>query len=558
MKRKQNLPPSVLSKRSKSKPAKNTEKICIPGQTSKIEQKTKILPTRKPLGNVSINQKPILNNKNQNQKVIGIQKQQQIKEKVINIKAVEGQIERLQKVILQKQQQLNTIDQEIFSLDGQLALKFQETNEYQIKLENSVKQHQVEMSNLSEKLEHELKIREKEKERESMCLEDRQEIVSKCNNLRDQIINTEKKVNDNNEKIINLRKSILEISELKKAKSEHISALKCEFEGLNSELNEHLDRENKQFNEDIQLEFMIHRMKGKLYTFLIYENLSVGTEDKLNSYKIKCDGIEMKIPEKENSWSQYKFDGVISEKLSLKENFTYSNYLYSFTELMLKDIIINPFQIYTEIPKQEKIDEILFWVLSNKAKYKQIKSYLEYILKNCDKIFDNKSAIKNTNISITLYGTVPKIIAENSGVFGNETTLIKNTFKIIKDILKTDQNAFIKIIIRHNENQELKLVFAFSNIIKPENIDDLKKYVKEANLHKTGKKSLIKDSENFQQILNNVKLGYLLVLSNNLSDDLKFYELIETAHFIEENIPCIRTEINMPINNSLINTQKLF
>eukprot|EP01022_Parablepharisma_sp_SALTPOND_P014215 TRINITY_DN1915_c0_g1_i1.p3 TRINITY_DN1915_c0_g1~~TRINITY_DN1915_c0_g1_i1.p3 ORF type:complete len:511 (+),score=66.96 TRINITY_DN1915_c0_g1_i1:3213-4745(+) len=468
-----------------------------------------------------------------------------MKTKVVNIKCVEAQIERVQKLVQTKQQQCDSLEEQLSNLDKQLAQRFIEDTEWSKKIHDSAEHYTEEIEVLAKMLKAQLEIREKQKERENMLAEDRSEVVRECNVLTSLINDTAKRIEAKKSGIIEIRKGLFECVVVQKAKMEEKAMLQKEHDELSWKLKQQLEREARVFEEDLNLEYAIHKMKGKLYSIFILEQ---GPEKS----RLTCDSIELKVPGKESCWTQIKFDCVVSAQLDLREDFSYPSYLYSYTLLTLRDNIDKCTEQVVDTKAQK---EVLYLVLGMNNKFGKVKAYISHLLEKLKEVFEPAPSVEDPTISVSIIapGTSPKVVAANSFISGE--TIIKDSMKLIHSLINNG-NAFMKIIIRSGD-KELKLVFAFANTKDSAGIEEIKLCAREAAQNKSAKRSLIKDCENMQHLLCNVRTGYLLVVCDQFINE-GLYELLQAAHFIEEHVPCMRSEVSIPTSSNSIKPLQSF
>ena len=385
-----------------------------------------------------------------------------------------------------------------------------------------------------------LQVKQKEKERESISFEERNGLLLECKGIKEGISAVNSRMEEKKKSIVDIRRGLLENEIVKKTKMEEKESLEKEYNSILQKLNAQLERENKLFEEDISLEYTIHKMKGRLYSILVVvPSIEEPQKTAATSYKLTCDSIDVKPLGDEPSLGPIKFDCVVSSQLDLRESFSYPEYMYSFTNLTLKDSIDS--EEDAKVPK-----EILYVVLATNNKLSKVSEYLEHVMKKIPDIFPPtaiQDAITSVSITIYAYNSSPKSMTSTS----LSGPIINDSMKLVTTFIKSG-NVIMKVLFKSGD-KALRLVFAFINTMSTAGIDEAKSFAREAAQSRSSKRSLMKDCENIQQLLLNVRIGYLFVVCDKMKGDkaaAHLWEVVHTAQFIEENVPCTKSEVVIP------------
>jgi len=410
------------------------------------------------------------------------------------------------------------------------------------------------------------------------------EILTKVKNLENAILDSKQNSLNLKNSIDSYKNMLIKISELKIQKNIEIAELQKLLYENTEKLNQIQSEYEKNLQKDIKQEYIIHRMKGKLYKILIlnYQNLP----NKL----IKLSPNQVEISQKsENIWKAYKFDAVLL-KLMI-ENFESKKSIFELCENMLKfGLGLNE----TKLPDEIKPKEISYFCLSlkndfinlcefidfaiqkiqiilEKPDFKFFGKYLETNSDSLQKKLNNIGEIRNfimtnskfqSNISqnklITIeiigYNLLLKFViidsldTKNIDFFtkkAHEAKRSKTPQKILENPLETapESKKFPQKIqnsrksdIKKPENKKIP------KIQEPKKVDKIqpKKLAPQLSLKTFKPTPLVKESE-LSKLLNNTQIGYLLMFSNIVSEfkeeNLEEMEkLIEIGNFIEDSV----------------------
>ncbi len=320
-----------------------------------------------------------------------------------------------------------------------------------------------------------------------------------------------------------------------KAKSAELAELKSKHDSLQSQLTTQLEREARVFDEDLYLEYSIHKMKGRLYSILAFvdDKCSTTASDSPSGYKLTNGNLELRASAKANSWYKAKFDCVVSSQLDLRENFSYPGYLYDLTFLLLKE-------------EETSREEPVFVVLSAHNRLAQVEAYLAQLLSRSGELIGTSTQAAEFTVRILQGGATVRSLGPMHAA-DVETTLAES----VKQVKELMQAAPVILRLRIAQGtRTLQLAFVFVNAEDPAGLEETKRAARTAKEQTAGRKSQIKEGEEFHQLLGGVKVGYLVVVLDDVChpdmrpDEVAYlYNVLQTAQIIEESVPAARSEV---------------
>jgi len=288
---------------------------------------------------------------------------------------------------------------------------------------------------------------------------------------------------------------------------------------LIQQLGELESEEIKLKEEDLQVEHAIQTMKDTLYTIVC-----------INQPNISQSYLDIKVPNKPDSWLRLKVDSMIP--LSSP-----NNSLFDCTKIMIKKSLEYKGSDVGGIVVSKFIDkdpELTFIVLSCNNNFVFIREYIEKVLKSLEDMVECSVSVKVTGSVYSLNGDKNIIPLKLGELSLNGSDVNKFIEVMLKEQEKTSENYILEICVYTSDIKRLiktatVLKFIFINSKSTKNLEEIDRIVISQN--KSNEKiSLLQES------FTSIRIGYLILQL----DGKDVYTITRTAKNLLENISIIK------------------
>eukprot|EP01022_Parablepharisma_sp_SALTPOND_P013380 TRINITY_DN1785_c0_g1_i1.p1 TRINITY_DN1785_c0_g1~~TRINITY_DN1785_c0_g1_i1.p1 ORF type:complete len:609 (+),score=53.46 TRINITY_DN1785_c0_g1_i1:1378-3204(+) len=437
-----------------------------------------------------------------------------------NVSNNDAGLSKNQEKLKELERLLADADTEIEELKKQLAVK---SMEHDKEFETYKSQFQsITLTHSSEKAKAEAILEEK-----AALENDVQKVHTNLNESKATIKNKK-------ENIAQLKTHLKENEEINKRKQIEIKQLRKEHSELLCTSKELLREHEQKHQNDIQQEYEIHKMKGKLYSILV-SDLDKSLKSNENAM-VGFDLLELK-PEG-SAWTHAKFDLVIDRTLDLCENFEYAKYWVELTQPMVSSCV--------GMIEGSNCKELTYFVLSAFNKFKLLADYIEGLI----------NAIKGgKGTPITIKARALDTPAETA----------KRLFGIgeIRTFLDFAHSKCNNRIVTIEANGTV-LKYVLIDTIDSRNLENIQRRIKETRRSKTPLKAPQKPAKEFHKILASVQAGYLIMLMDfsgkTLSKDHvpDLNRIMETAKLLSEYVVTAKFSYSKQCQINTCTTHRLF
>ena len=167
------------------------------------------------------------------------------------------------------------LEKEICILDKEIIKNSNGIKDQNYTMDEKDKENIEEINKLSKELEMQLNIKNKVNDELNRVLERRDTLIQECDNIKKTIMNNNNNLEKSKQHIIEVRCNIYKSEEIKEADFKNQSKLESINKNLSLKLSKQIEKEKEYFNEAMNLEYEIHKLKGKPYSILITDRKSV-------------------------------------------------------------------------------------------------------------------------------------------------------------------------------------------------------------------------------------------------------------------------------------------
>ncbi len=359
-----------------------------------------------------------------------------------------------------------------------------------------------------------------------------------------------------------LRPEIGVLSQRIANKREEIVELGKAEQEAKSVLQSVVREEEKQLALDRELEFNIHMLKGKLYNVFVTRQ-GVGKEGMV---RVGMGSVDVRIPQKSDSWIKLPFDLVVSKELDLCESFDCVKLLFDRTRLMIQSYMQHlpaeqPRRSVSERASKGRYDDggekdLTFLVLSAHNRTALVREYIEHLLANLSCL---RSPTHRISAAVYPLNGTDEVLPTKLGELSDcdVSGYLAAVDKALSNNKTRGNNWALELHLYAATNEsaemgECTLKFVFLNCEDPKNLEDIQRRGREMYQSRlNGKRYSVKGGDPLlQSALLDIRMGYLLVITDGkgletetAEEQEHMYAIAQTARTLED---CVGTAIVRP------------